>query len=181
MNPPNMRSVGAKYAETFDKQYFWTRNFDTSFRISPRTCRLCCCRMSCMPHIPTTISESTSILWLSFIYLYAWKYQSASCCYAYYNPIESYPSLILQKGPGSSPKSSNRIARGWLDEPPSNSNSGFDSSSDSGSNSGYSSNRRLDLEAEHYCKIRAEFVVASPNLANPCNTTKKIIEREEQK
>ena len=59
----------------------------------------------------------------------------------------------------------------------SDSNCGSDSESDPG----YSSNSSLDLEAEHYRKVRAEFVVAGPNLANPCPTTKKMMEREEQK
>ncbi|PVH79399.1 hypothetical protein DL98DRAFT_631753 [Cadophora sp. DSE1049] len=54
------------------------------------------------------------------------------------------------------------------------------SDSDSKSDSGYSSNRNLDSKAEHYRKIRAEFVVAGPNLANPCDETKAIIKREEQ-
>ncbi|KAH6700018.1 hypothetical protein BKA61DRAFT_636753 [Leptodontidium sp. MPI-SDFR-AT-0119] len=38
----------------------------------------------------------------------------------------------------------------------------------------------LDSEAEHYRKIRAEFVVAGPNLANPCDETKAMMKREEQ-
>jgi hypothetical protein len=55
-----------------------------------------------------------------------------------------------------------------------------DSDSDSESDSGYSSNRYLDSEAEHYRKIRAEFVVAGPNLANHCEETKAMMKREEQ-
>ena len=55
-----------------------------------------------------------------------------------------------------------------------------DSGSDSESDSGYNSNSSLDSEAEYYRKIRAEFVVAGPNLANPCDTTKEMMKREEQ-
>lgn len=57
--------------------------------------------------------------------------------------------------------------------------SNSDSDSDSESDSGYSSNYYLNSEAEHYRKIRAEFVVAGPNLANPCEETKAIMKREE--
>ena len=62
----------------------------------------------------------------------------------------------------------------------SDSDSDSDSESDSDSDSGYSSNRYLESEAEHYRKIRAEFVVAGPNLANPCDETKAMMKREEQ-
>ncbi|PVH68522.1 hypothetical protein DL98DRAFT_441045 [Cadophora sp. DSE1049] len=61
----------------------------------------------------------------------------------------------------------------------SDSASGSDSDSDSESDSGYSSNSRFDSEAEYYRKVRAEFVVAGPNLANPCDETKAMMKREE--
>ena len=60
------------------------------------------------------------------------------------------------------------------------SDSDSDSDSESDSDSGYSSSRNLDTEAEYYRKIRAEFVVAGPNLANPCDETKAMMKREEQ-
>ena len=60
------------------------------------------------------------------------------------------------------------------------SDSDSDSDSESDSDSGYSSSRNLDTEAEYYRKIRAEFVVAGPNLANPCDETKAMMDREEQ-
>jgi hypothetical protein len=63
--------------------------------------------------------------------------------------------------------------------------SNFDSESDAKSNTslvyGYSSNKSVDLEVKHYQKLRADFVVASPNLTNLCETTKAMIRREELK
>jgi hypothetical protein len=53
--------------------------------------------------------------------------------------------------------------------------------SDSGSEAGYSSSSSLTSEAEHYRKIKADFVTAGPNLANPCETTKAMMNREEKK
>ena len=55
-----------------------------------------------------------------------------------------------------------------------------DSGSDSESDSGHNSNSSLDSEAEHYRKIRAEFVVAGLNLVNLYNIIKEIMKREEQ-
>ncbi|CZS92345.1 uncharacterized protein RAG0_02749 [Rhynchosporium agropyri] len=55
-----------------------------------------------------------------------------------------------------------------------------DCDADSESDSGYSSKGKLDSEAERYRKIRADFVVAGPNLANPCDETKGMMKREEQ-
>ncbi|KAH6719582.1 hypothetical protein BKA61DRAFT_630137 [Leptodontidium sp. MPI-SDFR-AT-0119] len=59
--------------------------------------------------------------------------------------------------------------------------SNSDSDSDSESDSSYSSNRYLDSEAEHYRKIRAEFVVAGPNLhvlnINYQRTVKRYIDK----
>lgn len=57
----------------------------------------------------------------------------------------------------------------------------FDTKTDSDSDYGYSSNSSFGSEVEHYRKLRAEFVVASPDLVNPCETTKVMMRREELK
>ncbi|KAH9204057.1 hypothetical protein DL95DRAFT_418548 [Leptodontidium sp. 2 PMI_412] len=57
--------------------------------------------------------------------------------------------------------------------------SGSDSDSDSEFNSGYSSNNLFDSKAKYYQKVRAKFVVAGLNLANPCNEIKAMMKKEE--
>jgi hypothetical protein len=53
--------------------------------------------------------------------------------------------------------------------------------SDSEFDTGYSSDSSLDSEAEHYRQVRAGFVAAGPNLANPCPTTKAMMKGEEER
>ena len=63
----------------------------------------------------------------------------------------------------------------------SNSDSNPDSGSSSGFDSGYSLKSSHNPEVEYYRQVKAGYVAAGPTLADPGDTTEKMMGREEQR